>query len=190
MALKNVGAGGIDWESVGGEKWYTLQLSAPIEDAEPGLYGPNMLWKFWVWDGDTLLTEDDEAWWQWSGTSMGKRATARKWIEALLGREAEKGESGEALAEEAVECYMRAFIAPNDNGTWKIDRVKPFTGSAEQEAEPVAKAAPPKAAPAAAPKAAPGKPAAAAKPSGPGKAPAKPAAAAAPVADEPDDLPF
>jgi len=183
MALKDAGAGGIEWESVGGEDWYLVQVAAPLEDGEGGQYGPSIKWQFHVWDkaAETLLNEEDSPWWQWTSENMGKKANARKWIEALLNREVENGESGAELGEAIEGCWMQAFIAPNDNGTWKIDRVRPYTG--EAEAEPVKAKAPAK--PAAKPAAkAPAK-------AGPPKPAAKPAAAADPEAEiDPDDLPF
>lgn len=149
---------------------YLLQLQR-IEDADPGQFGPRLKWVFLVWKKDTReqVMDGDQPYefWQFTSEKMTPRATARSYVEALLGRTVQPGESGGALAAECVGKAAEAYIAPNENGYTGIVDIYPL-GTVKTAA-----AAP---APAAAPVAA--------------AAPAPAASAPVPPPIDPNDLPF
>lgn len=169
MPLGTVGASGPDIA----DGVYLLGLAGPLEDAEPGQYGARIKWRWWIYspDGQTCYNppsdddgdDHDPTWWQFTSTRMGEKAEARKWSEALLGRELVKGETGEQIGAELFNeatgegRWMTAMIMRNEAGYLGIVKgsAKPYGTPA---AAVVAAAAPaPAPAPVAAP-AGPGKP--------------------------------
>ena len=99
---------------------YILQC-AGIEEDEPGQYGPRMKWIFLLWDQQTgaqITWEDGNAyeWWVRTSQSLGSKANARKYAEALLARELVEGDTGAAVAQACIGKNALATIAENDGG--------------------------------------------------------------------------
>jgi len=115
---------------------YTVTVLS-IEDMEPGIYGERMRWVFSVVDedGDAVTWEDgtDYEWWQQTGVSLGPRATARKWADALYAKELEADTSGSEIAEGLVGKSARALIDHNENGYPRIVAMTPIKKKKKKE---------------------------------------------------------
>lgn len=120
---------------------YLLQLQR-LEDAEPGQFGPRVRWVFLMWNASTreqVCWENGEPyeWWRMTSPKTGQRSTARKYMEALLGRDLTTDDTGEALAKAVVGRTALAMVATNDEGWAEIVSIKPYTkGSAQAQATP------------------------------------------------------
>lgn len=112
-----------------------------IEDADPGQFGPRVRWVFSLWDFATQapVTWDNGEpfeWFQLTSTKTGNKSVARKWMQALLGREITPDDSGAALAQAVVGKYAEVMIAENDAGYPHIVSIKPYSPKAGKKAAP------------------------------------------------------
>lgn len=113
---------------------YRLQL-VRFEPLEPGQYGERVRWVMHTWNLATKEQQKDERgfpreFWGMTSTKMGSKATARKWMEAFLGRAISEEESGKALAQEAIGKYADALIGGNDGGYDAILQIYPVKQTA------------------------------------------------------------
>lgn len=111
------------------EGTYTLEV-ARIEDMEDGQFGPRMRWVFSATDEDgdqvTWDNGDPFEWFQQTGATLGPRSTARKWAEALLGRELREGETGEQVTDALLGRKARALVSTNEAGYSRIVGLTPL----------------------------------------------------------------
>lgn len=93
-------------------------------------WGPRLRWFFNIYDsdGDPVLTEDGEQGQicPITGTSTGPKSKARPWIEALLGRAIENGDTGEEMQDEIIGKEGWALISDNEKGYSQILSISPL----------------------------------------------------------------
>lgn len=139
MPFGNVTDGGGSMPKMEGS--YILEVLR-IEDMEDGQFGARMRWVFEAVedDGTVVSWPDGEPfeWFQQSGATLGPRSTARKWAEALLGRELRAGEEGEAVTEQLIGRKARALIDNNEAGFARIVGLTALRAKAAKKGEPVA----------------------------------------------------
>lgn len=139
MPFGNVTDGGGSMPKMEGS--YILEVLR-IEDMEDGQFGARMRWVFEAVedDGTVVSWDNGEAfeWFQQSGATLGPRSTARKWAEALLGRELRAGEEGEAVTEQLIGRKARALIDNNEAGFARIVGLTALRAKAAKKGEPVA----------------------------------------------------
>ena len=101
-----------------------------IEDMEDGQFGARMRWVFEAVEDDGTVVSWDNGdafeWYQQSGATLGPRSTARRWAEALLGRELKVGEDGETVTEQLIGRKARALVDTNELGFSRIVGLTPM----------------------------------------------------------------
>lgn len=139
MPFGNVTDGGGSMPKMEGS--YIIEVLR-IEDMEDGQFGARMRWVFEAVedDGTVVSWDNGEAfeWFQQSGATLGPRSTARKWAEALLGRELRAGEEGESVTEQLIGRKARALIDNNEAGFARIVGLTALRAKAAKKGEPVA----------------------------------------------------
>tara|TARA_R110000824_G_scaffold3095_1_gene14153 strand:+ start:65 stop:508 length:444 start_codon:yes stop_codon:yes gene_type:complete len=117
---------------------YTVEVLG-IEEMEPGQYGDRMRWVLGLTDedGEIIAWPNGEQyeWWQQTGTTLGPRSTARKYSDALLGRELRDGEDGDAILEELIGRTARALIEIGESGYPRIAAMTPIKKRKAKAAE-------------------------------------------------------
>jgi len=117
---------------------YTVEVIG-IEEMEPGQYGERMRWVLGLTDedGETIAWPDKSPyeWWQQTGTTLGPRSTARKYADALLGRELRDGEDGDDILEELIGRTARALIEIGESGYPRIAAMTPIKKRKAKAAE-------------------------------------------------------
>ena len=117
---------------------YTVEVIG-IEEMEPGQYGERMRWVLGLTDedGEIIAWQNGEpyAWWQQTGTTLGPRSTARKYADALLGRELRDGEDGDDILEELIGRTARALIEIGESGYPRIAAMTPIKKRKAKAAE-------------------------------------------------------
>lgn len=117
MGFGTVSSGGGTMPQMDGT--YTLTVLR-VEEGGEGQFGPRMRWVFECRDedGDLVAWDDGSTFelWQSTGTSLGPKGKARKWAEAVLGRELVNGESGDKIVAEMIGKTVRALIQTNESG--------------------------------------------------------------------------
>ena len=118
------------------------------EESDEGGFGPGLKW---VWHlatpnpqgkATTLFGTDGEPYefYQWSSLKLSPRAKARGWVEALLDRPLEDGESGEAISQAIVGKVAMLLIGPQvgeDGQTrMKIMSIEPYRASGRAAPKP------------------------------------------------------
>ena len=88
-------------------------------------------------DGEIIAWPNGEQyeWWQQTGTTLGPRSTARKYSDALLGRELRDGEDGDAILEELIGRTARALIEIGESGYPRIAAMTPIKKRKAKAAE-------------------------------------------------------
>ena len=139
MPFGNVTDGGGSMPKMEGS--YILEVLR-IEDMEDGQFGARMRWVFEAVEDDGTVVSWDNGepfeWFQQSGATLGPRSTARKWAEALLGRELRAGEEGESVTEQLIGRKARALIDNNEAGFARIVGLTALRAKAAKKGEPVA----------------------------------------------------
>jgi len=101
-----------------------------IEDMEPGLYGDRMRWVMALTDdaGEPVTWDNGEPyeWWQQTGTTLGPKSTARKWADALMGRDLREGDDGDDVADALIGKSARALIDIGETGYARIVGLTPL----------------------------------------------------------------
>jgi hypothetical protein len=101
-----------------------------IEDMEPGQYGERMRWVLALTDEDgapvTWDNGDPYEWWQQTGTTLGPKSTARKWADALMGRDLRDGDDGDDVADALIGKSARALIDIGETGFARIVGLTPL----------------------------------------------------------------
>ena len=117
---------------------YTVEVIG-IEEMEPGQYGERMRWVLGLTDedGETISWPDKSPyeWWQQTGTTLGPRSTARKYADAMLGRELRDGEDGDDILEELIGRTARALIEIGESGYPRIAAMTPIKKRKAKAAE-------------------------------------------------------
>ena len=94
-------------------------------------YGTRVQWQFEVFSYPDLKPLFDEFGQplrvvDWTSTSLGPQAKARKWAEALLQRPLAEGEGGDELADELMGRMAIATVVKNQNGYPRVDSLAPL----------------------------------------------------------------
>ena len=101
-----------------------------IEDMEPGQYGERMRWVLALTDEDGVPVAWDNGdpyeWWQQTGTTLGPKSTARKWADALMGRDLRDGDDGDDVADALIGKSARALIDIGETGFARIVGLTPL----------------------------------------------------------------
>ena len=101
-----------------------------IEDMEPGQYGERMRWVLSLADEDgepvTWDSGDVFEWFQQTGTTLGPKSTARKWADALMGRDLREGDDGDDVADALIGKSARALIDIGETGYARIVGLTPL----------------------------------------------------------------
>lgn len=113
-----------------------LYLMSVKEIGEPelqdGPYGTSERIR-WIFSIEEVLddqSEDQNAedyvgeeFWSWTSTAFGPNSNARKWVQALLGRQIENGE--QISISEVVGKQAKITVGRNDNGNQKLVNIAP-----------------------------------------------------------------
>lgn len=110
-----------------------------FEKMEDGEWGARRRWVFHLADAKskTAIYNSDGTLHEFkhtTSTKTGRKAKAREFFEALLGRELQDGEVGIALAREAMGKQALALIGENDNHWMEIARMTPLASKASKPA--------------------------------------------------------
>ena len=111
---------------------YTVEVLG-IEEMEPGQYGDRMRWVLGLTDedGEIIAWPNGEQYEWWQQT----RSTARKYADALLGRELRDGEDGDDILEELIGRTARALIEIGESGYPRIAAMTPIKKRKAKAAE-------------------------------------------------------
>jgi hypothetical protein len=112
-----------------------------LEPGKDGEFGPTIRWVFNLATPDTKLvisapSGEPYELFQFTSVKVGQKSTSRPWIEALLDRPLNDGESGSELARAVIGKKAVALIGQNERGYTAVLQMSPLSTLAKSKPAP------------------------------------------------------